>query len=178
VVQVTESSERELLREVAASGVAYDAGKYLEVQIDRATWDSIRALAASLPQATTPCSSSDATNSYLVTRDAPTALPHPVQNDIEKPVPRWITSWPDWYGIHGNVQVVPASDYDVLRASNSVPGVARVVDQFESAGVGNTWADYRCKRCLKIVTVQMEDRDEEVLARHICAAAPEAREGK
>jgi hypothetical protein len=36
---------------------------------------SIRALAATLPQATTPCSSSDATNSYLVTRDAPTALP-------------------------------------------------------------------------------------------------------
>jgi hypothetical protein len=39
--------------------------------------------------------------------------------DLSKPVPRWITSWPDWYGIHGNVQVVPASDYDALRASGT-----------------------------------------------------------
>ena len=31
-----------------------------------------------------------------------------------KPVPRWVTSWPDWYGVKGNVAVVPASDYDNL----------------------------------------------------------------
>jgi len=36
---------------------------------------------------------------------------------INTVVPRWITSWPDWYGIHGNVEVVPASDYDALSAA-------------------------------------------------------------
>lgn len=33
----------------------------------------------------------------------------------QKKVPRWTTSWPDWYGVHGNTQVVPASDYDQLE---------------------------------------------------------------
>lgn len=41
----------EALEEVAASGVSYDAGKYVEVQIDKDTWDQVRALAASLPSA-------------------------------------------------------------------------------------------------------------------------------
>ena len=31
-----------------------------------------------------------------------------------KQPPRWTTSWPEWYGIEGNTQVVPASDYDAL----------------------------------------------------------------
>ena len=39
-----------------------------------------------------------------------------------KPVPRWVTSWPDWYGVKGNVAVVPASDYDNLgRYVHSLP---------------------------------------------------------
>ena len=39
--------------------------------------------------------------------------------DPSNPVPRWVTSWPDWYGIHDNVAVVPASDYDALLASGT-----------------------------------------------------------
>ena len=31
-----------------------------------------------------------------------------------KPVPRWVTSWPDWFGIVGNIEIVPSSDYDAL----------------------------------------------------------------
>ena len=30
-------------------------------------------------------------------------------------IPRWTTSWPMWFGIFGNVTVVPASDYDDLE---------------------------------------------------------------
>ena len=37
----------------------------------------------------------------------------PVSEKEEK-VPRWMTSWPDWYSVVGNVAVVPASDYDAL----------------------------------------------------------------
>jgi hypothetical protein len=36
----------------------------------------------------------------------------------EKAVPKWVTSWPDWYGpefSHQNVTVVPKMDYDALR---------------------------------------------------------------
>jgi|SRR6266545_2629439 len=36
-----------------------------------------------------------------------------------KKIPRWITSWPEWFGIHGNVEVVPASDYDALKSSRA-----------------------------------------------------------
>lgn len=32
----------------------------------------------------------------------------------EKVAPRWVTSWPEWHGIHDNVTVVPAEDYDHL----------------------------------------------------------------
>lgn len=32
----------------------------------------------------------------------------------QKSAPRWVTSWPEWLGIDGNVAVVPASDYDAL----------------------------------------------------------------
>ena len=34
---------------------------------------------------------------------------------MSKPVPQWVTSWPDWYGIHGNVSVVPAVDFHALQ---------------------------------------------------------------
>lgn len=47
------------------------------------------------------------------------------QLDPSKPVPRWVTSWPDWYGIHGNTQVVPASDYDALAATLPPDGNSR-----------------------------------------------------
>lgn len=40
-----------------------------------------------------------------------------------KQPPRWTTSWPEWYGIEGNTQVVPASDYDAL--ADSVEAVER-----------------------------------------------------
>lgn len=30
-------------------------------------------------------------------------------------VPRWVTSWPDWYDLFGNTEVVPASDYEQLQ---------------------------------------------------------------
>ena len=33
----------------------------------------------------------------------------------EKPVPTWVTSWPDWFGIRGNVTVVPKIDYDIIE---------------------------------------------------------------
>ena len=29
-----------------------------------------------------------------------------------KVAPRWTTSWPDWYGVSGNVEVVPAIDLE------------------------------------------------------------------
>lgn len=33
----------------------------------------------------------------------------------EKKVPRWVTSWPEWFGLGlQDVEVVPASDYDAL----------------------------------------------------------------
>lgn len=35
--------------------------------------------------------------------------------DTVKTPPRWTTGWPDWHGIHGNVEVVPAEDYDMLH---------------------------------------------------------------
>ena len=51
--------------------------------------------------------------------------------------------------------------------------------QWEPAGIGNTWSDHRCKRCGEVVTVQMEDSDDEVLARHICRSDSRAkREGE
>lgn len=34
-----------------------------------------------------------------------------------KPAPRWVTAWPDHFGIAGNVEVVPASDYDAARSA-------------------------------------------------------------
>lgn len=37
---------------------------------------------------------------------------------VEKPVPQWVTSWPEWFGIDGNVTVVPKSDYDAANAEN------------------------------------------------------------
>ena len=39
------------------------------------------------------------------------------RKQVKYEVPRWTTSWPDWYGygIHCNVSVVPAMDYDALR---------------------------------------------------------------
>lgn len=51
-------------------------------------------------------------------------------------LPRWTTSWPEWFGIFGNVSVVPAEDYDRLLASiksNLPSGMAEMV--FESAGL-------------------------------------------
>jgi hypothetical protein len=33
----------------------------------------------------------------------------------EKKVPHWSTAWPPWYGIHGNVTVVPKEDYDFVQ---------------------------------------------------------------
>jgi hypothetical protein len=35
----------------------------------------------------------------------------PKEKPREGATPRWVTSWPDWYGISGNVAVVPESDY-------------------------------------------------------------------
>ena len=32
-----------------------------------------------------------------------------------KPLPQWVTSWPDWFGIFGNVTVIPKEDYDRLE---------------------------------------------------------------
>ena len=37
------------------------------------------------------------------------------RTDDRKPAPMWVTSWPDWYGIHGNVTVVPLEDYQQLE---------------------------------------------------------------
>jgi hypothetical protein len=38
--------------------------------------------------------------------------------------PRWVTSWPEWFNVFGNVEVVPAADYeelqDVLRRNGFV----------------------------------------------------------
>ena len=51
-------------------------------------------------------------------------------------LPRWNTSWPDWFGVRGNVAVVPAEDYDKLLSSvkASLPsGMAELV--LESAGL-------------------------------------------
>ena len=31
----------------------------------------------------------------------------------DEKVPQWVTSWPEWFGIEGNVTVVPLSDYEV-----------------------------------------------------------------
>lgn len=41
---------------------------------------------------------------------APTKTPK-----TKKPVPCWVTCWPDWFGINGNVTVVPESDYQSLE---------------------------------------------------------------
>lgn len=35
-----------------------------------------------------------------------------VANTNDASVPRWITAWPDWYETSGNVEVVPAVDYE------------------------------------------------------------------
>ena len=51
-------------------------------------------------------------------------------------LPRWTTAWPEWFGIFGNVCVVPAEDYDRLLASiksNLPSGMAEMV--IESAGL-------------------------------------------
>jgi len=36
------ASDRELLNEVAASSIEWDAGKYVTVQVDKETWEAIR----------------------------------------------------------------------------------------------------------------------------------------
>jgi len=35
--------------------------------------------------------------------------------DARSETPKWVTSWPEWFGIHGNVTVVPKSDYDIME---------------------------------------------------------------
>lgn len=46
-------------------------------------------------------------------------LPHPSmtkegRKEAKRP-PKWSTSWPNWFGIHDNVTVVPESDYLALE---------------------------------------------------------------
>lgn len=36
----------------------------------------------------------------------------------EKKLPQWVTSWPEWFGIGGNVSVVPLEDYDALNVKH------------------------------------------------------------
>ena len=54
----------------------------------------------------------------------------------DKKVPRWVTSWPEWFGVHGNVEVVPASDYDALRTPVSEIETIRITEVVGADGKG------------------------------------------
>ena len=72
-------------------------------------------------------------------------------------IPRWSTCWPPWFGIHDNVTVVPASDYDALKAELAEAKAVlqnpakwhqwcdiRVLEQFEAA------RDEEARECLRV----------------------------
>jgi hypothetical protein len=49
--------------------------------------------------------------------------------DTPRRVPQWVTSWPEWFGIHDNVTVVPKEDYDSVVAELArVDGYDRYCD--------------------------------------------------
>ena len=83
-------------------------------------------------------------------------LPHPsMKKEVraEAKLPKWVTSWPDWYGISDNVTVVPFEDYqraatDLARltAENEALRKKHCCHQWEKVDYGL----YRCVGCAAI----------------------------